>query len=102
MMRQFMAKSCPNSGKDTSEKASNCPSTENVGEKVKELKDSIEIYNLTKEAYIFTVYIVAFTAALFVWDFLNVPSWEWRLFGSLAIGVLSVFISRFLLNKYPL
>ncbi|HVN65143.1 MAG TPA: zinc ribbon domain-containing protein [Methanomicrobiales archaeon] len=102
-----MAKNCPNCGKDTSGTATYCSSCgayipENVGEKVKELKENIEVFNITREALIFAVYIVAFTTALYAWQVLDVPSWEWRLLGSLAIAVLSVLITRFLLNRYLL
>ena len=100
-----MAKYCPNCGQETSENANYCSScgayiTENIGEKVKELKEDIELYRLTKEVHIFTVYVITFTAALLAWQILNIPSWEWRLFSSLAIGVILVFIIRFLLNRY--
>ena len=102
-----MARQCPNCGENTSETASYCSSCgayipENIGEKVKELKENIEVFNITREALIFSVYIIAFTAALFAWQVLNVPSWEWRLVGSLAIAVVSVLITRFLLNRYLL
>jgi len=102
-----MAKLCPKCGKEISEGATYCSScgtytTENIGEKVTELKEHIEAFNLTKNALIFTVYVIAFTAALLAWQILNIPSWEWRLFSSLAIGVILVFIIRFLLNRYLL
>jgi len=102
-----MAKYCPNCGESTSDTAAYCSScgaylTEQVGEKVKELKENIEVFNLTKEALIFSIYIIAFTAGLFAWQVLDVPSWEWRLLGSLAIATVSVFVTRFLLNRYLL
>ncbi|HTY53296.1 MAG TPA: hypothetical protein VMB35_08905 [Methanomicrobiales archaeon] len=50
--------------------------------------------------HIFTVYVVAFTAALNVWAILNIADWELRLASSVFIGVLSVFITRFLLKRY--
>jgi hypothetical protein len=39
---------------------------------------------------------------LYAWQVLMISSWEWRLFGSLAIAVVSVLITRFLLTKYLL
>ena len=107
-----MAKFCPNCGEKTSEKAGYCPSCgayltpvltkSEVEEKAKEFRENIEIFNLTKQIYIFTVYVIFFTAALYAWEVLNVPTWEWRLFGSLATAVAAVFIGRFLLNRYLL
>jgi len=102
-----MAKYCPNCGKSIAEEANYCPScgayiTGNVREKLKEFKENIEIFNLVKEVHIFTVYVIAFTAALYAWEILNIPSWEWRLFGSLATGVIAVFATQFILNRYLL
>ena len=102
-----MEKFCPNCGKNSSETANYCSSCgayipENIGEKVKELKENIELFNLTKGALIFMVYIIGFTVALYVWQILDIHSWEWRFFGSLVIAVISVFVSRFLLNRYLL
>jgi hypothetical protein len=102
-----MPKYCPNCGDRISEIANHCSSCgayipENIGEKINEFKENIEIFDLMKETVIFSVYIVAFTAALYAWQVLMIPSWEWRLIGSLAIAVLSVFITRFLLAKYLL
>ena len=102
-----MATYCQNCGTETSESAHYCSSCgayipENVGEKVKELKENIEVFNLTKEAVIFSIYIVAFTAALYAWQVFDISSWELRLLGSLVIAVITVFITRSLLNRYLL
>lgn len=71
-----------------------------IEEKEKELKENAEIFNLTKELHIFTVFVVSFTVALYAWGILNISSWGWRLFGSLATAVITVFVIRFLLNRY--
>ena len=100
-----MARYCPNCGKDTPDKAEYCPScgaytTEHVDDKVKELKENIEAFNLTKEALIFSIYIIAFAAALLAWQVLDIFSWVYRLLGSLLIAVVAVIIIRFLLNRF--
>ena len=100
-----MEKYCSNCGKPVSDPANYCASCgayigKNIEGKVKEFREHVEILNLTKEVHIFTVYVVAFTAALNVWAILNIADWQLRLASSVFIGVLSVFITRFLLKRY--
>ena len=102
-----MAKNCPGCGGSVPETADYCPSCgayipENIGEKVKEFEEDMQIFNLTKEAVIFLVYVVAFAGALYAWQILDIASWWWRLLGSLAIAVISVLITRFLITRYLL
>jgi uncharacterized membrane protein YvbJ len=107
-----MPRFCPNCGEKIPEQANYCSSCgayitpvlskSEVQEKAKEFRENIEIFNLTKQVHVFTVYVIFFTTALYAWEVLNVPTWEGRLFGSLAIAVAAVFTGRFLLNRYLL